>query len=96
MVIGGRGGHCVGQAGAVLADHLQLLLLRSVLSKMQGVKTATVMQSLLMVYAYLLQNKVITQFGQLQRTVPQLSPQHSLRPWSHSCVRFQTLTASLL
>lgn len=41
----------------MLGDHLQLLL-RSVLSKMQSVKTASVMQSLLMVYAYLLQTEV--------------------------------------
>ena len=33
-------------------------MLRSVLSKMQSVKTATVMQSLLTVYAYLLQTEV--------------------------------------
>lgn len=45
------------QAGAALGDHLQLLL-RSVLSKMQSVKTASVMQSLLMVYAYLLKTEV--------------------------------------
>ena len=41
----------------MLGDHLQLLL-RSVLSKMQSVKTASVMQSLLLVYAYLLQTEV--------------------------------------
>ena len=45
------------QAGAVLGDHLQLLL-RSVLSKMQSVRTASIMQSLLLVYAYLLQTEV--------------------------------------
>lgn len=45
------------KAGAALGDHLQLLL-RSVLSKMQSVKTASVMQSLLMVYAYLLKTEV--------------------------------------
>lgn len=42
----------------MLGDHLQLLL-RSVLSKMQSVKTASVMQSLLMVFAYLLKNEVL-------------------------------------
>ncbi|CAI8007574.1 Importin-9 [Geodia barretti] len=45
------------KVGGMLGDHLQLLL-RSVLSKMQSVKTASVMQSLLLVYAYLLQTEL--------------------------------------
>ena len=59
----------------MLGDHLQLLL-RSVLSKMQSVKTATVMQSLLVVYAYLLQSEVGSDTTHL--CGPSLSSFHSI------------------
>jgi len=46
------------QAGNVLGEHLELLL-RSVLSKMQSVDTPSVMQSLLLVFAHLIQTEVM-------------------------------------
>lgn len=47
---------CV-QAGVALGEDLQLIL-RAVLSKMQNVGTASVMQSLVLVFARLLHNEV--------------------------------------
>ena len=45
------------KAGNALGEHLELLL-RAVLSKMQGVETSSVMQSLLVVFAHLIQTNV--------------------------------------
>ncbi len=45
------------QAGSALGAHLELLL-RSVLSKMQSTSSLSVMQSLLLVFAYLLQTEL--------------------------------------
>lgn len=47
----------VNKASIVLSQHLQLLL-RSVLSKMQVVQTSSVMQSLLLVFAHLIQTEL--------------------------------------
>ena len=80
----------------MLGDHLQLLL-RSVLSKMQSVRTASVMQSLLIVYAYLLQTEVHSHTSHLHASVGTVFiPFHSLKQWSHSCVRFQIQVDNLL
>ncbi len=45
------------QAGGALGTHLDLLL-RAVLSKMQSTASLSVMQSLLLVFAYLLQTEL--------------------------------------
>ena len=49
--------HTHMQAGNALGEHLELLL-RSVLSKMQSVQSGSVMQSLLVVFAYLIMTQV--------------------------------------
>ena len=80
----------------MLGDHLQLLL-RSVLSKMQSVRTASVMQSLLTVYAYLLQTEVCSNTSHLHALVSSVFiPFHSLKQWFHSCVRFRIQVDDLL
>ena len=48
---------CLLQAGGALREYLELLL-RSVLSKMQAVQSDSVMQSLLLVFAHIMQNEV--------------------------------------
>ncbi len=48
---------CTPQAGGALGTHLELLL-RAVLSKMQNTASLSVMQSLLLVFAYLLQTEL--------------------------------------
>lgn len=87
----------------MLGDHL-LLLLRSVLSKMQSVKTASVMQSLLMVYAYLLKTEVhgkyhfpsVLPFHSVARSSSVLPVPGSRSPWtacSELCTQGMDITA---
>ena len=81
------------QAGSVLGENLELLL-RAVLSKMHSVQTPSVMQSLIIVFAHLMQTEV-TCFESICRYV--LREITGLTSWSllfHFCHKFLIQKAS--
>ena len=83
-------GHLL-QAGSVLGEHLELLL-RSVLSKMQSATSLTVMQSLLVVFACLMQTElesVVTFLSQVPDPTGQPALNFVMKEWLtiHVCKR---------